>query len=65
MDDVAAIDTNRPQRLENVLPLPEEPTEHRKKKKKVSPLRDQLPLERLRPGVRNKGTCASKPGTSK
>ena len=65
MDDVAAIDTNRPQRLENVLPLPEEPTEQRKKKKKVSPLRDQLPLERLRPGVRNKGTCASKPGKSK
>ena len=65
MDEINAIDTNRPQRLEAVLPLPEVQTEQRKKKKKVSPLRDQLPLERLRPGIRSKSTGASKLGTSK
>ena len=46
VDKMNSVDTNRPQRLENVLPVPTLHMLRKYKKKRISPPRDDLPLER-------------------
>ena len=58
-----SIATDKPQRLENVLPVPDLQLLRARKKKRISPPRDDLPLERTRSQTRE--ISASKKGTSK